>query len=169
MMHWTAELVRVSYRLVSRFWSRYRFSTRSLISSLFRRTSCRGNQRSRCRGRSKCTTGSWEQKQKHFPLLSTCLKKKTKNVRLCEPKKKRRWQVLYLQKALNVLQQVEATVAAVVLEGNFAVWALHLIRTKLSWWTATDLPFWLQVAEGQTRVTLRTFINTHMQLQTDTV
>jgi len=83
---------------VPRFWSRLRLSTRSRTWSRFLRTCCRGNHRCRCRGRSKCTTGSWEHKQEfirqcrslqnmfmpHWALIGTWGRKKKKEVSLIQ-------------------------------------------------------------------------------------
>ena len=152
---WYTQQQRCVYLLLSRFWCRYRLSTRSLIWSRFLRTCCRGNQCSRCKGRSKCTTGSWKQKevQTQF-LIILCMQKMSDYVNTG----KKCWQVVYLQKTLNILQQVESTVTAIVLKGNFAIRAFHLIRTKIPWWSTTGLPFWLQVPEGQIHAVICTFV-----------
>lgn len=75
----------------------------------------------------------------------------------------------YLQKTLDVLEEVKAAVTAVVLEGNFAVRALHLIGTKVSRGTTTHLPFGLQITEGQTRVCSHPLTSTHVLLLADRI
>lgn len=59
--------------------------------------------------------------------------------------------VFYLQKTLDILQQVETTVTAVVLQGNFTVGALHLICSKVPGRPTPDLPFWLQITKETNR------------------
>ena len=53
--------------------------------------------------------------------------------------------VCHLEKALDELQQVEAAVAAVVLQGDSAVRASHLLRAEVSRPASANLPLRLQV------------------------
>lgn len=46
--------------------------------------------------------------------------------------KKQKKKEIYLQKALDILEQVEATVTAVILKRNATVRAFHLIGTEVS-------------------------------------
>lgn len=57
----------------------------------------------------------------------------------------------YLQEALGVLQQVQATVAAVVLLRDPAVGAPHAVRRELTRRPPPDLPLHLQVAKNSRR------------------
>lgn len=57
----------------------------------------------------------------------------------------------YLQEALGVLQQVESTVAAVVLLRNSAVGAPHAVGREETRRPPPDLPLHLQVAKDSTR------------------
>lgn len=59
--------------------------------------------------------------------------------------------LLYLQEALGVLQQVNPTVAAVVLLGNAAVGAPHGVGREQTGRPPPDCPLHLQVAEDNKR------------------
>lgn len=63
--------------------------------------------------------------------------------------------VFHLQETLHVLQQVEAAIAAVVLQGDLAVGALQHVGAKLPGGATTKLPLGLQVAKGGERGRLR--------------
>lgn len=59
----------------------------------------------------------------------------------------------YLQEALHVLQQVQATVAAVVLQRDLTESPANAFTGKTSSASFPNLPFHLQVPEGWVQVT----------------
>ena len=72
--------------------------------------------------------------------------------------------VLYLQEALGVLQQVQATVAAVVLERNPTVGAPHAVEREQTRRPPPDLPLHLQVAEDHNLTQLRNLVGKQRKL-----
>lgn len=70
---------------------------------------------------------------------------------------------VYLQEALHVLQQVQTTVAAVVLLRNPTVGAPHVVRREQTGRRPPDLPLHLQVAEHR-QDTSRTDVSEHVNM-----